>query len=96
MKIREFFPSKQRLPPTSADPEKKRRRLEKAAEEARLELEKSQDPERLHALLTGEGLEVLACEVCASPLRFKVCMNPGCHHVNPRAPKFIGVPPQGE
>jgi hypothetical protein len=72
-------------------------KLEKAEDERRVRekaKEEAEGPARLHALLTGEGLEVLGCEVCGCPLRLKVCMNPGCFHVNPRAPLFIGVPTQ--
>jgi hypothetical protein len=88
MQLSEMFPSRRKVHPSRE--EKLRRKLEKQQKEE----EEAEGPARLHALLTGENLEILFCEICACPLRFKVCMNPGCHHVNPRAPLFLGVPTQ--
>jgi hypothetical protein len=86
MKLNDLFPTKHKIfPSPEVKLARKREKQSKAEEEA-------QGPARLHAMLTGEGLEVLGCEVCGCPLRFKECLNPGCRHINPRAPEFIPQP----
>lgn len=88
-KLKSVLPSKLKEDSVTKAKETAAKQKRLKAEAERQALLKSKDKERLHAILTGEGLEELSCEACATTLRFRVCINPGCRHINPRAPRFL-------